>query len=281
MQDLPAMGSVQAMKLEFTTIERLSADYDVLSRDQFGATTIRVTYRDFDDDVKTKADDKPSPQTAMDADVTALKRAFRGASFTFKQAPNGAIWSVNGAEALSRRLFKAVPLNDPSNALSRRLQMEDVVRKFGPNQVAKKLGAITSELPLTPVRVGENWEYKIKSPDMGAARFVTGRHTLQSLTPTLAMISHEAKLGTKVDENSAGAAANGGEITFDDSQLSGTQSGYTRVDRASGVPLEVTLNNTFGGTLIMKSASKSGQAEQLTPLPMNTQFSERIVLIPR
>ena len=260
-------------KMENTIINRLTVDCDVLSRDKFGASTIRVTYRDFSEDFNFTVNDNDKGPAYEEAEQRAVvTRAFRGASFTLKQASDGKIWSMAGADAMVRRIEQA-----SAKDVGTVLDIDSVVRTFGPNQIKKILGDILENLPKSPVRVGESWDYQAELPKI--SRSMAGARTLKSLAPTLAVVSTKAKLNPKSDQSSV---PNSSQIPRDTdySQVSGTRSGTARVDRASGIPLETTANEILGGPVIVKYITQPGQTESPKML-IHWQTSTRTVLAPR
>ena len=169
-----------------THLQRFTADYDVISRDALGATTIRLTYREMDDDMKSVT---AGMRQRPDSSPSANSKAIDGATLTFKQAPDGKIWSVLGARALQRRIWELD--GDVSAADLKRLSEanESLLNADWIKLVDRWMGT----LPISAVRVGESWTSAMDLSDpLPRPITLSGARTLKSLTPESALVADSA-----------------------------------------------------------------------------------------
>ena len=104
---LPAELAGDSQLYKAVAIQRVTADYDVLSRDQFGATTIRLTYRKLLDFFTVDAIGSEISRSAPGgADL------IDGATITFKQGPDGRIWNVLNTRGFVRRYLQSNGMTD-------------------------------------------------------------------------------------------------------------------------------------------------------------------------
>lgn len=84
-----AIGGNKAESRNFKVIQKMTADYDIVSRDALGATTILMTLREMTNDVATVVNGKsiPSPLAKLNPG------AINGATLTIKQSREGKVWA--------------------------------------------------------------------------------------------------------------------------------------------------------------------------------------------
>ena len=248
-------------------IQKFTADYDVLSRDTFGATTIRLTLREMSNDVDIafNGETAPSPKSEMPD-----PKAVNGATFTFKQAPDGAIWGVVGMRAFQRKLLEA-------SGLTNKMIIDSFLET---NQTEAKamiaaMSLMTGTLPVSPVRVGESWNYKVTLP-LPFAFEVRGQRTLKVLDSEIAVVADSARFESDKPNRAVPIVPNAARVDY--GQF-GILSGTSRVQRSSGLPLETMVTQVVDSKI--SPQVPSGSAEQNFSIPIHAVSSTRIVLEPR
>lgn len=274
-QIMPGVAGGQATRVESVVLQRLVADYDVLSRDQFGATTTRLTFRNLDMNLSVKINGKPQPVPTRDSDN--LRRAFAGASFVVKQAPNGQIWNVMGIEALQKRLINAVA---PGDSVARQ-QMEKISESLFPPDAARKMMGQSGALPAYPIRAGESWAYGVELPmGLPMRAKITGTRTINLLTPATVYISDDAVWGG-LTASALIEVGNGNRVVYDMSDLQGGLLGTSRVNRASGLTMESTLAQRLNGAMTFQQLDFAGRVKSTESVPINLVTTGRVTLKPR
>ncbi len=269
----PAMGGNKAESVKFTSIQKMTADYDVLSRDALGATTIRMTIREMTSDMTSVVNGKTIASPLGVADSKAVK----GATLTIKQSSDGKVWGVVGMRAFQRKMMEATGVLD-AEELDKFLDANPMTAN---NDMVKSLSQISGGLPASPVRVGESWNYDVSLPaQLPIALDISGTRTLKSLDSQVAVIADSSSLGGgKSSRKLPGAGAM--EVSVDMSRLVGTINGTTRVQRSSGLPLETTNNLTLSGSISTQLPAAGGTKAKTMTVPMNVSSSTRVVLEPR
>ena len=241
---LPPKFDDESKVYKATAIQRFTADYDVLSRDKFGATTIRLTYRellDYMNVVEVGAEDFTSspPRGANGID---------GATITFKQGPDGRIWSVLSTRDFVRRYLQSNGMND------KKLLQQTLATIHVPSnaEVAEYINQNQGTLPDFPVRAGESWKNSVTFPTMSEVK-VSGTRTLKALDANFAFVTSRALFdGSKPSQKVPVASTNG----VDYGQLTGTITGTERIERASGLALETNVDSVLKGNLLIARDNK-------------------------
>ena len=275
MNVVPATNGANASRVESVVIQRLVADYDVLNRDEFGGTNTRITMRDLDLDLTMRVNGQMI--AAPKGDLDRMSRAIDGATFTVKQAPNGAIWNVKGLEQMQNRLMRALAGNDPEL----REQMMSMSKSlFSPDWTRKMMGQKSGTLPAYPIRVGESWAYAVDLPaGLPFRSNITGTRTINLLTTDLAYISDDALYSGL--NSSAPIMMGNKKMVYDMSGLEGGLLGTSRVDRATGLTLESTLAQRLDGAMTLKQLDLVGNVKYAERLPLNIVTTGRVILEPR
>ena len=274
-QITPAIGGGKAGQIESIVLQRLVADYDILSRDRFGATTMRVTLRDMDTDVEMRVNGRANSVPA--AQNARLQRALDGASFVIKQAPDGVIWNVIGIEAMQQRILNAVAPRDAAT----RQQIQSLTQSLLSAKEMRGMVGQGGALPTYPIRAGESWAYGVELPLGLPFRLrMDGTRTINLLTPTYAFISDDAVYG----QSTAGtplSMPDGSTMVTDMSGLQGGLLGTSRVDRANGLTLEATLAQRLEGAMTIRQLDFVGKVKSAESVPLRVVTTGRVVMEPR
>lgn len=268
-QTVPATANTPSTRLNVKVIQRGTLDYEVLSVDRFGASTVRLTYGDFAGDTSILQNGQPlgAPDTK-----TTLKRlygALKGASVEVKQAPDGTVWNVVGLGALQKRIVNALP---GLNGVQRAQTLTSMGSFASDEQLRSMMRSIGGQLPTQPVRVGESWNYTAQLPaGLPIQISLNGTRTLKARENGVALIGESATFDVPAQQIS-GAANAAGAVAV---ELRGTMQGFTRVDEASGLPLETQTDQRFSGTI------EAGSGASLVRVPLSAQVQMRVVMTPQ
>ncbi len=270
---VPATKENKAESMKFTMIQKMTADYDVLSRDALGATTIRLTLRDLTQDVTLVSEGKTikSP-LAKNADPTAVN----GATLTVKQSSDGRVWGVVGMRAFQRKIFEASGVGDAAT-INTLLDANPMTKD---SEMIKSLSMMVGTLPASPVRLGESWTYNVSLPQP-LSFDIGGTRTIKALDSEVAVIADNATYTGGKSEMKMPTTPQMGGLSMDFSKLAGVVNGMSRVQRSSGLPLESTSNQTLKGSITTKIPASEGVAAQNLTVPISVVSSARVVLEPR
>ena len=264
---LPLYASQSALIHQMININRSVADYDVMSRDKWGATTIRLTYREYVNSTTQGpvgvGVEPPQPTSNANA------KAIDGANFTFKQGPDGRIWSAVGVRAFERRRLQAQGEDEETIQ-----EILDGKNARSGKEIAQGLIESAFEHPKYPVRVGESWNNSIELSESDPRIEIRGTRTLKSLNSQLAWLSQSLSFNGSQLAPNIGAPNETYDIYRN---LVVAITGNTRIERSSGMTLEenMTSKTTSRRTTEVK---KDGSTLNL---PVNTVITNRFVLQPR
>ena len=270
----PAMNGQKSQQFKFVSIQKMTADYDVLNRDALGATTIRLTVREMTNDVTSMADGKnmgsPFPYKAD-------PKAVNGATLTIKQSSDGKVWGVVGMRAFQRKLLQSSGMLDAADIE----QVLNAMPTNGDNGMLKSLGQVSGGFPTSPVRVVESWNYNMSLPvGLPVSLAITGTRTLKTLDSDVAVVAESARLGgSSQPQPPVAGATNMPAVYF--SRLTGTVSGTTRVQRSSGLPLEATANLSLSGSVSTQTPASEVVSAKTVTVPMDLTTATRVILEPR
>ena len=274
-ETMPALAGQPSHKLEIGGFTKLVADYDVINRDAFGASTIRVTYRQLTLDNKITIDGKVM-------DVSASKQGdvegINGASYTIKQAPDGKVWGIDGLDKVQDKILKASTEADPATRAMLTKLMKSL---FSADVLRKTTNASTDSWPKYPVRAGESWTYAFDAPaDLPMQLSMESRRTLKSLDADIASVDETGNYdqgSIKLNLPMGGDA----QMSLQVNDLKGTIGGYTRVQRSSGIALQTLINQTMTGTFMIKMPNPAGGAPIDARVPAKVLVNINTVMEPR
>ena len=265
---LPAQNGQPAQRMKVNSIVKLTADYDVLSRDELGATTIRLTLRDMTTDTASTFDGR-----TVKSPTLSTAKPVNGATLTIKQASDGTVWGVAGMRAFQRRLLESSGVLDKATIT----QVLDATPMTSNTAMIKSMSQMGGTLPTSPVRLGESWNYDVTLPEeLPFALGIKGTRTLKQLDDDIAVVADSAVLAGGDSSRPMPNMPGMGGLKIDYGQLRGTVSGVSRVQRSSGLPLETTINQTMRGNI-----SSQTPAAQKMIVPIDVTTATRVVLEPR
>ena len=256
-------------ELESIIIRKFTADYDVLSRDALGATTIRLTLRTMTSDRTMKSEGSISKHWL--ADSTSVD----GTPLTIKQSREGKIWGVVGLRAFQRKILETDGIGD----LSMIDTLLDPDPLTGRSDMIKSLSEIVGTSPVSPVRVGESWNYDMSSPQ-SLALDISGTRTLKSLNSEVAVINDSVSYQGKKSRQELANMPQSDKIGVVFTHLKGSINSVSRVQRSSGLSLEKTMNQTVKGGILVQTPAFGGGVQNESE-PFNYTISRRVVLEPR
>lgn len=244
------------------TITKATLDLDVTGRDQFGGSTLRLTYRAFVvQSSGTFYQALPTERRrALEQQDVEMRAALVGQSFSLKVPPNGALWSVVVPSKV-REAFK--------NRVSSSLLSVNTVSLFA-NQIngQRNKNHADAALPTAPVSLGDSWDYSVLLLTLDNFPFLlSGQRTLKSINAGVAAVAESGAVSIS-PQTPPGLKTPPGLIN-----LTGTLTGYSRLEIASGLPLETNLTARAAAQLLGSGESKSD------PISMSVQ--DRLVVEPR
>ena len=264
---------------ELDQVTQVTADYDIISRDRFGATSIRVVYRDWEFRALSRSGDKAPIFSSVKAQDSKVPLEI---SFVIKQAPNGKVWNITGLERVQeqfRRLIQdAGSAIDPKKtgwvqAVAAPLLSQPEAR----NRFEEVLGT----LPPSPVQIGESWNFSPQYPGgVPVERDVVGTRTLQGLDFSALIVDNARFSGV----DTGGLQFKGdvfGRVQMDASSVRGVLEGRTRLERAGGLPLERTSNYREDGIVTLRTLNGQGAVEKQTATQLHLLQQGRTILRPR
>ena len=274
-ETVPAINGEPSHRVQIGGFTRTVADYDVINRDQFGASTIRVTYREITTDNNLLVDgEKVEATPSKEGELQGIA----GASFTIKQAPDGAVWGIDGLNAVQQKILDSTPLSPAERAA-----MTKVMSSLASEEALKKmLGTPTDSWPNYPIRAGESWNYSYAMP-AGSPMQLTlqSRRTLKSLDADIASLSETATYNDASMKFDLPGDASGGKMALTMNDMTGAITGYARVQRSSGVALQSSLTQNISGTVAVKVRDGDGNKMLDMRVPMKVTTETRIVMEPR
>ena len=269
----PLFDGGKPQPVNVNVIEKMTADYDVLSRDALGATTIRMTLREM-----TLSSTMASANKTVTAPAheTVDPKAVNGATLTIKQSSDGRVWGVVGMRAFQRKIFEASGVGDAATIT----QMLDANPMTNNSDMMKSLSMVSGTLPTSPVRVSESWSYATTLPAPLALE-ITGTRTLKKLDEQFAVVADSATYVGGKAHMSLPNTAQTPDVDINYGNLSGSVTGTSRIERSSGLPLEMTLNQTIKGSVSSQVPATNGKPAQKIDVPIDVTTSTRMVMEPR
>lgn len=259
----PARAGAPKSPTSVSIISRSSsvADYEVLSRDAQNATTVKLTYRSFDSSSSAITPGVSAPPIPAQDASGKMKNFMVGVSLTMKIAPDGKVWSVQGLDKLRARLMRSFAAMPGGGAV-----MQSLGGFFNEDAYKKSLSQSTGELPPFAIAAGDSWPYQISLPlPMGMDSSTQGTRTLLSRRDGIATIKESGTFN--LTQNPTAPASAAPVMPRTTMRMRGSTNGSTRVDEASGLPLEANAMATMSGRISMEAptASAATPASQAKP----------------
>jgi len=232
---------------------------------------VRMTYTAFDQKVKARIDGKSGPQPA----TPDVSRAFVGASFSIKQAPDGRVIEVSGLDdfvARQRKMFASI---------TKDLAARKAIERFLPTAGTLRATIIKNQsvaLPKMPLAIGGSYTYGAALPtSFPVPVSVSGKRTLRAFDGTTATFDESGTFSvapTKPIEV-------GGNRTY--IAMTGEISGQTIVDARSGLVQSARTTTRIRGRVTAVAATGhrvSAPIDATSQTTLSTQ-SAPVVGVPR
>lgn len=253
-------------EMESIGIRKLTADYDVLSRDSLGATTIRLTLRTMMSDTTVNADGANTKYWLADPN------SVNGTTLTVKQSREGKIWSVIGLRTFQRKILETDSFGDVT-MIDTMLDSDPIT---GSSDMVKSLSRIVGILPTSPIRVGEGWLYNMNLlPSLSPE--VSGTRTIKSLDSQVAVVVDSVTYKGELTRIKPVTLPPSSKRAVNFTHVKGSINSVSRVQRSSGLPLESTTSQTVKGGFLRQISTVDGFPTQYESVPFNVRYSTRTV----
>lgn len=233
------------MKVDLDIVEKLTANWDVVSKDKDGNLTVNVAYRTLSLNSKAAMDGKPAPaamQNLMNAQLAGLSDSLGKVTLTMKVSPQSKVLSVQGTEHLTEAILKGVKNDNPALTA----MMKPFLEKMYSKENFQSLISSAGEIPSSPIDVGRGFSYAQEMPKtMPLPLAIYGTHILTKRENGLAVFADSATFETT-------------DSPFPMPQqlamsmkvaLTGELKGTTAVAEDSGLPRDIDLTMRMQGKL--------------------------------
>jgi hypothetical protein len=240
---LPMSGR-PAAKTEVSGVGTNVLDYAVLYNNPDGTMQIRLTYGDMINNSTVKVNGKPQKLPGANATNNILS----GQSIEMRLSPEGAVSDVRGADKIWKRSLAGVKGVTPQM----RRQMESSMKQMlGDTFIKNLMQSSGMAYPQNPIRLGQAWYQRMETGGQ-LPLVVNLRRTLQSRNNGALTIGENGVLSIGDITKSVAFGPTSMQMA-----LTGTYSGTTVLDEATGFARSATLSQRYGGTI---SAKAEGQA---------------------
>lgn len=238
----PATNSQPESKTEVSGIVTNVLDYAVLYNNPDGTMQVRLTYGDMKNKSTYKVNGKT--QGTGTPDTTSMNNFLLGQSIEMKLSPEGQASDVRGMDKIwDKTLAEAKGMTAPMvrQMVSRLKQM------FGDTFIKNMMQASGMAFPQNPVRLGQAWYQRVEIGGQ-LPLVVNLRRTLQSRQNGALTIGENGVLSVGGPTTSVSL----GPVKMQ-MAITGTYSGTTVLDEATGFARSATLSQRYGGTVSSKA----------------------------
>lgn len=224
-------------------------DYAVLYNNPDGTTQIRLTYGAIKSDFTAKTNGK----TARVPTSNAATDALIGQQVGLRISPSGEVSDVRGLDNIWKKAFSA---KMPGVTPQMQAQMAASMKKMlGDNFIKNIMQQNGMMMPENPVQIGSSWTKRLQTT--GQLPFVIDlKRTLQGRANGLLSIGENGTMTI----GSAGKSMNVGNANLK-MQISGTYSGRTLLDEATGFARSSDIAQRFGGNIVVGAQAQSFTAQ--------------------
>lgn len=258
-QTTPGAQQPQSMKQKIGMGYRM----EVQDVDAEGTATLHTVY----DDVSFRQE---GPQGVVEFDsskpageVPQAARGFAalaGQRFTIVLTRDGKVTEVRGVQEMLDAIVAKLDL-PPGPTRDGMAKM--IKEQFGETAMREQMQNLFAFYPAQPVGVGESWTHNVRI-SMGFPMVLENTYTLKGRKDGVATIA----VATKLSPNPDAKPMTLGEVTIA-YDLSGTQSGETTIDEATGWTTGATLKQDIGGEMTMTAGGNA----QKVPLAIKSDVT--------
>ncbi len=225
--------------------------YKVLRRDNDGVHKLRVTYDWVR--ISTRLDgeriDYDSSKSIVPEAPGAVQYAAQvGQTFVLTMAADGRILSFEGLPAMHERMAQRITELGGRG----RAHLPAIRQQFGEQSLRDGLSLFETVLPDSTVQVGETWSHTSNNT-AGFAREVDATYRLAEVKNGIALIEADVTIRPSTRDEDDGAKS----IARQWLEIEGADTGFYRVDLATGWIVEAKTEQTMAGT----SHSQRGDEE--------------------
>jgi len=241
---MPAMNKQPATKMEISGTGTNVMDYAVLYNNPDGTTQVRMTYGD----IKNNSTIKINGKMQKVPDTSSVSNAMLGQSIEMKLSPEGTVSDVRGADKIWNKMFAGAKGMTPQM----QQQMQSGMKKmFGDTFIKNIMQASGMAFPQNPVRLGQTWYQRVETGGQ-LPLVVNLRRTLQSRRNGALTIGENGTLSMGDITKSVAFGPASMQMA-----LTGTYSGTTVLDEATGFARSAILSQRYGGTVGAKADGKT------------------------
>jgi len=236
----PAINSQPESKTEISSIVTNVLDYAILYHNPDGTMQVRLTYGA----MKNKSTYKVNGKAPETPDTSSMNNILLGQSIEMKLSPEGQVSDVRGMDKIwNKTLAEAKGITAPMV----RQMVSGMKQTFGDTFIKNMMQASGMAFPQNPVRLRQAWYQRVQTAGQ-LPLVINLRRTLQSRDNGVLTIGESGALsvGDATKSVSFGAASIQMAIT-------GTYSGTTILDEATGFARSATLSQRYGGTVSSKA----------------------------
>ena len=258
-QTVPGAAQPQSMKQKIGMGYRM----EVQDVDAEGNATLRTVYEDVSFRQEGPAGLVEFDSSKPAGEVPPAARGFAalaGQQFTIVLTRDGKVTEVRGVQEM---LDAVVGKLDLPPGPTRDGMAKMMKEQFGETAMKEQMQNLFAFYPAQPVAVGESWTHNVRI-SMGFPMVLENTYTLKSRQGGLATIAVETKLSPNPDAKpmEIGAVS----IAY---ALSGTQSGETTIDEATGWTTGAKLKQDIAGEMTMTAGGNA----QKVPLAIKSDVT--------
>jgi hypothetical protein len=285
---MPKDAKMPPTRIETTAQQTINTDYEVISRDDAGGTTSRLTFRDARSSSTQSLNG--APPRPVSAQVTKLMsqmaNVLNGIEIDIKQGTDGRVWSVQGLPALKKRIKASLNRVHPSMSSLIGPVLDAVYNE----KFFRRTWDTSALRPPSAISVGQSWPYALSAETGAGTRLpfdfsTTGTRRLISLSPEKAVVSDAATANLNQiitpPKPVKGAKASPLDVLSNIRvQGTGVITGQAVIDRATGLQTDVQSSQRWQATTHVEVTDKGKKHVIDTPQWFVVQMRQVLMPVP-
>jgi len=243
--DSKMVSTVQGQTQVITDSASLVCTFELLSLDEVGDMTMKVTY----DSIRL-SEDAPAGKIVYDStstsEVPPLVRgiaALVGQSFTMRITPEGRVRSVSGADEI---VAKAIEKNNVLSEPWRSALSKQITDRFGNLPTSENMQGMFGVYPDKAVAIGERYSRKFQT----AENIIESFYKITDRKDGILTI----KCYAKITPNPESPGIQIGLVQMK-SEATGTEEGTLQIEEATGMILHISATSKSSGNLLVVSGA--------------------------
>jgi hypothetical protein len=238
--------TIKGTKTNSTTLTKSENKFEVVDVKDT-VYTLKVTFGKISTKLVKDGDTIDNSKAGSGNPTAEILPKITGKSYTMLMSNTGRILQTKGLEAAFDDLFKDMPVAADAIKV---LMRKSIVSAYGDSAIRKSAELSSALYPAKAVKEGDTWTVENSGGNNIMSPKVKGVYTLDKVTSSEYLISNKSTI--EVKNSPTPVEMNNFSMKF---EVSGTMTSNSKVDRKTGMILEMKAIQNISGIVMLKTTS--------------------------